>query len=255
MTQRPPIESVDRALRVLQVLAGAGPAGVSLVDLAATVDLNKATTHRMLAALKFRDFAAQDLQSGRYQLGSAAGELGAVFFDSENLAALLHPALLALSAKTSELIHLGMLSGTKIVYLDKVEPDRAVRVFSAIGSAVPAVSTAMGRALLAARGIEERELLPYMDAVTPGTHPAELKAADVWSQLQFARTNGYAREDQENEEGISCIAVPLFRGAQPIAAVSITAQAERMTPQRMTELYGTILADLKPLLPAGLALA
>ena len=254
MTQRPPIESVDRAVRVLKALASAGPSGVTLVELAGQVELNKATTHRMLAALKYRDFAAQDLQSGRYLLGGAAGELGAVFFNNENLAAMVHPALLALSSNISELIHLGMLNGAKIVYLDKVEPDRAVRVFSAIGSAVPAVSTAMGRALLAARGIQEQELAPYMEAVAAGTRPAALKVEDVWRQLEFARSNGYAREDQENEEGISCIAVPLFRGTRPIAAVSITAPAERMTTQRMAELYGTILADLGPMLPPGLSL-
>ncbi|XBH22938.1 helix-turn-helix domain-containing protein [Jonesiaceae bacterium BS-20] len=145
MTQSPPIESVDRAVRVLQALAEAGPSGISLVTLALKLDLNKATVHRMLAALKFRDFAAQDLATGHYVLGGGAAQLGASFYARENLAAILHPALLSLSAQVSELVHLGTSNGTNIVYLDKVEPDHAVRVFSAIGSSVPVISTAMGQ--------------------------------------------------------------------------------------------------------------
>ena len=251
MTQSPPIESVDRALRILQALAVAGPSGQSLVMLAGKLDLNKATVHRMLAALKYKDFAAQDAATGHYILGSAAGELGSVFYAKDNLATLLHPALLTLSAQVSELVHLGILNGTKIIYLDKVEPDRAVRVFSSIGSAVPAISTAMGRALLTARGVRREDLNPYMSAAVPGTRAAELTEDAVWRQLEFAALKGFAKEDQENEAGISCIAVPIYRSGQPIAAVSITAPSDRMTATHMLQLFQIITKDLAAKLPAG----
>ena len=255
MTQSPPIESVDRAVRVLQELAAAGPGGISLVNLASNLDLNKATAHRMLAALKFRDFAAQDMGTGHYILGGAAAQLGSTFYAKENLAALLHPVLLALSAQVSELVHLGTINGTNIIYLDKVEPDRAVRVFSAIGSSVPVISTAMGRALLSARGVTRDELATYMSAAPQGSRAAELSADDVWHQIEFARAKGFAKEDQENEAGISCIAVPLFRGGQPVAAVSITAPSDRMTATRMKQLFQTVTVELGDRLPDAFSLA
>lgn len=76
----------------------------------------------------------------------------------------------------------------------------------------------------------------------------------VWEILERARSQGYATEDQENEVGISCVAVPLLRSGAAIAAVSVTAPAERMTPSRVVTLHAQIREVLPALLPAGLHL-
>lgn len=241
-----PVEAVDRALRVLEALAAAGPRGVALADLASSLGLNKTTVHRTLAALRHRGFAVQE-PSGRYALGTAATRLGDDFFGDENLPVLLHPALVALSREVDELVHLGVLSGREVVYLDKVEPERSVRVWSAIGRRSPAVTTALGRALLSHRGTDRAALAGYL-AGTP------VDPEHAWDVLERAHREGYATEDQENEQGISCIAVPLLRGSVAVAAVSITAPAERMTPGRVAELRAEMARVLPPALPAGLAL-
>lgn len=246
MTERPPVDSVDRALRVLSALAGAGARGMALGDVARAVDLSKATVHRTLAALRHRDFAGQD-PSGAYVLGPAAAMLGERWFAEDNLPALVHPALVALSAEVDELVHLGTLSGMQVVYLDKVEPERSVRVWSAVGRRTPAVTTALGRAMLAFRGTDRSALEAYL----PGS---DADADHVWSVLEAARVTGFATEVQENEPGISCIGVPLLRGGRAVAAVSITAPAERMTDERATALHDVARAVLPPLLPAGLSL-
>lgn len=245
-----PVEAIDRALRVLEALAGAGASGLTLADLASALGLNKTTVHRSLAALRFRGFASQDPTSGCYLLGAGAVTLGDRFLAEENLPALLRPALLALSAATGELVHLGVLAGTQIVYLDKVEPERSVRVFSAVGRRNPAATTALGRALLAARGTDRAALRGYT---------ADLDDAGVleraWRAVEDARSRGYATEERENEPDISCVATALVRGDVPVAAVSITAPAERMSPDRVGDLYGLMRATLPPLLPSGVELA
>jgi DNA-binding IclR family transcriptional regulator len=246
-----PVEAVDRALLALQALADAGPRGLVLADLAASLGLNKTTTHRALAALKFRDFVIQDAVSGRYVLGPGATRLGESFYADENLPALLHPALVALVAEVDELVHLGVLAGTQVVYLDKVEPERAVRVWSAIGRRVPAATTALGRALLAYRGTDRPVLEGYVRSL-PDPSPAVAERA--WAALEEARAGGFARESEENEPGISCLAVPLLRLGAAVAAVSVTAPAERMTEDRVTALRGTISRVLPPLLPEGFTL-
>jgi len=266
-----PVESVDRALLVLQALAEAGARGIGLAELAADLGLNKSTVHRSLAALRFRGFVTQDPASGTYLLGPSATQLAEDFFGDENLPVLLHPALVALCGAAAELVHLGVLSGTQVVYLDKVEAERSVRVWSAVGRRRAAVTTALGRALLAYRGTERSALPGYVRAAseigsgTQGTSQSGrsengaiarpvLDADQVWSILELARSRGYATEDQENEAGISCLAVPLLRAGVAIAAVSITAPAERMTPDRIEWLHTQIQQVLPPLLPPALSL-
>ncbi|TGJ94803.1 IclR family transcriptional regulator, partial [Actinotalea fermentans ATCC 43279 = JCM 9966 = DSM 3133] len=136
-----PLGSVDKALLALEHLAAAGPHGTPLGPLAADLGLNKTSLHRTLAALRFRGYAEQDPTTGSYRLGPAATALGTVFLGEEHLPALLTPALTAVCEASGELIHLGVLSGPEIVYLDKVEPARAVRVWSAIGRRRPAATT------------------------------------------------------------------------------------------------------------------
>ncbi len=241
-----PVEAVDRALRVLEALAAAGPGGTGLAELAADLGLNKTTVHRTLAALRHRGFATQE-PSGRYALGAAATRLGDDYFGDENLPVLLHPALVALSREVDELVHLGVLSGREVVYLDKVEPERPVRVWSAIGRRRPAVTTALGRALLAYRGTDRAALGGYLVA-------GEAEPDHVWRVLESARGTGYATETEENEPGIACVAVPLVRAGAAVAAVSVTAPVERMTPARVADLHAAVLRVLPPLLPDGLAL-
>ncbi len=125
-SQTPPVESIDRALLALQELARVGARGIGPAELAGALDLTKTTVHRTLAALRFRGFVSQDPVSGAYALGPAAMGLADDFLSDENLPVLLHQALMALADTVGELVHLGVLNGSQVLYLDKVEPERAV---------------------------------------------------------------------------------------------------------------------------------
>lgn len=263
MTDGSPVESVDRALRLLQALTAAGSGGAGVSELAAQVGLHKTTVHRTLAALRFRDFVSQDAGTGSYRLGPAAVELSGTYLSDENLPVLLHPALVTLCRETQELVHLGVLSGTAVVYIDKVEPERPVRVWSAIGRRSPAITTALGRALLAHRGTDRASLAAYRAAVPTApsgpsgaavTEPDAEEEQRLWAVITSARARGWASEREENEEGISCVAVPILRAGSAIAAVSVTAPAERMTDRRLEELHTAMRHLLPPLLPRGLEL-
>jgi IclR family acetate operon transcriptional repressor len=207
--------------------------------------------HRALAALRFRGFVSQDPATGAYVLGPAATQLADDFLSDENLPALLHPALVALCAAADELVHLGVLSGSEVVYLDKVEPERPLRVWSAVGRRSPAITTALGRALLAHRGADGAVLEGYVRAARDRAH---LDVDGATALLALARERGFATEEQENEAGISCVAVPLLRSGTAVAAVSVTAPAERMTPERVGWVHEQMRATLPPLLPAGMTL-
>ncbi|MET4226292.1 IclR family transcriptional regulator [Oerskovia enterophila] len=248
-----PLGSVDKALLALERLAAAGPHGLPLGSLAADLGLNKTSLHRTLSALRFRGYADQDPTTGSYRLGPAATALGDTFLGEENLPALLGPALTAVCEASGELVHLGVLSGPEIVYLDKVEPARAVRVWSAIGRRRPAATTALGRALLAFR-TTDRSAMSWYAAATGDTGPTTITADSLWDTLTTARAGGYATETEENEPGISCLAVPLLRAGQAVAALSVTAPADRMGPDRHRELARIVRSVAPPLLPSSLTL-
>lgn len=177
-----PVESIDRAMQVLIALARAGTEGLALGTLSDRLGLHKTTLHRALAALRFREFVVQDAESGHYRLGAAALTLGDDYYAEDHLAVAVHPALVALAADVDELVHLGVLAGTSIVYLDKVEPQRPVRVFSAVGRRIPAAHTALGRALLLDRVTNQEALAPY-----PLRRGARRRGSPVAGAVPFPR--------------------------------------------------------------------
>jgi DNA-binding IclR family transcriptional regulator len=250
-THAPRVEAVDRALQLLVALADAGPHGASLAELAEAVDVNKSTAYRALTTLRLRGFATQEDTNGVYRLGPVAFELGDRAYAPHNLAQAMHPALIALSRAADELVHLGVLTGDHVVYLDKVEPERAIRVWSAVGQRVPVASTSMGRALLAARAVPDQLLGGYLKNLPPDRHVSPERLLESVTRV---RACGYAVEHGENEPDVACIGTAIMRGTTAVAAISITALAARMTPTRQQELAGLIVTEVGPLLPQGLSL-
>ena len=136
-----------------------------------------------------------------------------------------------MSLRFNELVHLGALTGQHIVYLDKVEPDRAIRVVSQIGREASAVRTSLGRALIGVRPDREAELPWFLsDPGLDGESPAGLKELERAVRENFARLDeeGWTQEIGECEPGIACVAIPLTIGKTSHVAISISTPIERM---------------------------
>ncbi|MFC7464771.1 IclR family transcriptional regulator [Brachybacterium sp. GCM10030252] len=252
-----PVGSVDKALALLEILAEAGPDGMTLRDIAGRSGLNKASVHRLLRALIHRDFAEQVPPDQRYRLGSAPLVMAGRFEGGDHLPVLFAPALASISQRTQELVHLGRMDGAHVLYLDKVEPERTLRVWSRVGKRAPAGRTAMGRAMLAADGIRGPALEAYAQATAaraaePGAEVTPRRLAGV---VEEAARRGWASEVEENETGIACVGVAMVRPGGKSAAVSITGPIERMGEQRRAEIGALLREELARLAPAGFSLA
>lgn len=247
MTDGPRVEAIDRALILLTALAEAGPDGAPLTELSGVTGVNKSTAYRALSTMRAHGFVAQSEVTGDYRLGTAAMTLGERFLTPQSLVQSLHPALVALSREADELVHLGVLVGDEVLYLDKVEPERTIRVFSEIGRRTSAAASSMGRALLAARGVPDDQLAVYL-------HHCGVTVEELSTELTAARTRGFATDIGVNEAGVACLGTALMRGTDAVAAVSITMPAERLTAQRQGELAALISTLLPPLLPPELTL-
>ncbi|MFD1101559.1 IclR family transcriptional regulator [Schaalia naturae] len=232
VTDVSPVASVDRALVTVERLAQSASTGMSLKELAVDLHMNKATLHHTLAALRFRGWVEQN-PDGNYLLGPGTRPILRWWTSDERVSTVLHPVLERISAETNELVHLGRLSHHSILYLDKVEPELALRVWSRIGSRAPAVRTALGRALLGARQVGRDDVGLWLDEM--GTPPEGFNERTL-GELEAVRTRGYASEVEENESGIACVAVPLQVGGHPLVAISVSAPVERMGPDRMERL-------------------
>ena len=246
-----PVGSVDKALVLLETLAEAGPDGLSLRDIAASTGLNKASVHRLLRALMHRGFAEQSATDQHYRLGASALALPQSFGTGENLASLCAPLLASLSQHTQELVHLGQMDGVRVLYLEKVEPERTLRVWSRIGRRAPAARTAMGRTLLAADGVSGPALDAYAAATAQDGTGSVISPARLVEVVEQTAARGWSAEVEENEPGIACVGAALTRPGGRSVAVSITGPIERMGQQRRAELGQLLREELARLAPAG----
>lgn len=252
-----PVGSVDKALTLLEILAAAGPEGMTLRDIAEAGGLNKASVHRLLRALMHRGFAEQSARDQRYRLGTAPLGLAQAYGAGENLPTLFAPALASISQRSQELVHLGQMDGTRVLYLDKVEPERTLRVWSRVGSRAPAARTAMGRAMLAADGARGDALAAYAQATEGGADDAGsvISLQHLTEVVDEAARRGWSTEIEENEPGIACVGVALTRTGGRSVAVSVTGPLERMGAARRKEVGALLREELSRLAPAGFELA
>ncbi len=234
-----PVASVDRALRILALIGGASH-GLSLDELAARLDIPKSSLHRILAALKFRQFVAQPETGGAYFLGSELLATAFRFHDMLDIRALIHPLLLRLTADLDETTHMAVLDGAEIVYQDKLEAAHTIKLSSVIGGRNPAHATGVGKALLAWTYPTDEAIRAWAAQWEPLPRPTKRtvrSAAQLAAELAGVRDRGYALDIEENEVGVRCAAVPIFLGrAVPAAAVSVTVLGARAEPRRLKEL-------------------
>jgi DNA-binding IclR family transcriptional regulator len=187
--------------------------------------------HRALAALRRAGLA--DLQSrGVYVLGDEFLRLAFRNYAGRPEGVRIEPVLEELARRYGETAHYAVLDGTDVVYRAKVDPpEGSVRLTSEIGGRNPAYRTGVGKMLLSLEVHSEDELARRLGAreLTARTSHTITSVSALWKELETTRERGYAVDDQENEVGINCIALPVRLDAslRPMGAISISALAFR----------------------------
>ena len=228
--RRERVQSLDRALDVLEALAAEGELGVS--DVAARTGLVVSTAHRLLASLADRGYVRQTSAHGRYALGLKVLELaGGMQARTAALVAAARPHLEHVGRVTGETTNLVVLDRDRVVYVDQVAGRHSVRMFTVLGSSALAHTTGSGKAMLAQRPAETiAQLYPRarepFERLTPRTHATLASLQEDFARI---RARGYALDDEEHEQGVSCVAAPIFDAAAvAFAAISISAPTSRI---------------------------
>jgi DNA-binding IclR family transcriptional regulator len=224
--------ALARGLEVLEVLAAAPEGGVGLSAIADQLGLDKATVTRLLQTLVATDYATRDESTRRYRMTSKLLRLSRGGTYQLNLPRLARPHLERLRNSLGETVHLGVMEGVAVIYLDKLESTNSIQLVSAIGQAMPLHSTSLGKAILA--GMAEPELeakLAQMD-FAPRTERTIRDRAEFRNELRRIQKIGYATDDRENEPLGACVAAVIVgRNGSPAGAISVAGPDFRIRPR------------------------
>lgn len=240
----------DRVLAVLKELAR-HPDGVGLEELTRVIGSPKPTVHRALGALRRAGLADQDAR-GHYMLGDEFLRMAFTHHEARPEHIRIRPMLETLAARFGETAHYAVLDGREVVYRAKVDPPTgAVRLTSTIGGRNPAHATGVGKLLLAHR-LETLEAVEEWIGDAPlmrRTAQTLCTAEELHRELQAIREQGYAVDDQENEVGINCLALPVHTTSQitPSGALSISALTYRTPLQTLVDAVEDVRNLLGPL--------
>src|SRR3954462_2613589 len=234
------VQSLDRALDLLEALASADELGVS--EIASRTGLVPSTAHRLLGTLVARGYAAQSPKSGRYLLGYKLLELTSGLQDRlGRLRTAARPHLEAIQRETGETTNLVVLDGREVVYVDSVSGTRSVRLFTEIGRAIPAHTSGAGKALLAWRDPKDIEALLGGAPLPPATAKTLTTLEALQDDFVRIRRRGYSTDNEEHELGVACVATPILDHAGlPLAAISVSGPITRVLHPDTADLAGIL---------------
>jgi DNA-binding IclR family transcriptional regulator len=229
-----PVQSVDRAVAILEILARDGEAGVT--EVARELGVHKSTASRLLAALDRRELVSQDAARGRFRLGAGLVRLAGAASQKLDLVQESRPVSRALAQEVGETVNLAILSDRDALYLDQVAGPAALSPHNWAGQRIPLHATSDGKVLLAYRPAAEiaDHLAPSLRRFTEHTitDPAEFARL-----LAGVRRRGYATAVEELEEGLTAVAAPVRNAAgDVIASISASGPSFRIPAERIDAL-------------------
>ena len=206
------VQALDRAFAVLDLL-GESEMPLGLAQVASSLQLHKSTAHRFLMVLE-RHRMVERTSAGKFRLGLRLFDFGNRAIEQYDLRDRAQPHLRRLVTETEETAHLCILEAARVIYIDKIEPARSVRMITRIGASNPVHCT---------------------------NHTITTPEA-LRTEMEKTRRRGYAVDDEEYEEGLRCIAVPLLDAQRlPVAAISVSGPSFRVTAQKLPSIANHLL--------------
>jgi DNA-binding IclR family transcriptional regulator len=234
------VQSVDRAISVLEILAHRGEAGVS--EVAGEIDVHKSTAFRLLGALEARGLVEQAGERGKYRLGFGIVRLAGAVTGRIDITQQSRPVCEALAEEIGETVNIAVLQEHYAINLYQVHGPAAVAAQNWVGQLTPLHATSSGKVLLAHLPTKERTALITrvgLQKVTPHTITAKTKLEKNLAAVREAR---YAWAREELELGLHAIAAPVRdRDGDVIAALSASGPSYRLTEERMHQLAPVLL--------------
>ncbi len=233
------VQSVDRALTILEVLARVGEAGVT--EIAGELGVHKSTAFRLVATLESHRLVEQTVDRGRYRLGVGVLRLAGATTARLDLVQEARPVCRQLAADTGETVNIAVLSESSALYLDQVAGSSALQPHNWVGQHIPLHATSNGKVLLT--GLDDARVSEVLGTLSRYTPVTITKKAKLREELALVREQGYAVAVDELEEGLTAVAAPIRNAhGDVIASMSVSGPTFRLGEDRLETVVPQLLA-------------
>jgi DNA-binding IclR family transcriptional regulator len=235
------LSSVANSIRLLTSFSGEEDE-LGITTLASRLRLAKSTVHRLATTLTAAGFLEQNSDTGKYRLGVALFELGALVRRRMDVANEARPKLRELLEKTGETVQLGIVDHFSVLYVYEMESRHAIRMAAAVGGRAPLHCTAVGKVLLAHQPPDyvKQVIAQGLKAHTENT---VTRREALLSVLADVAEREHAIDDEESENGLRAVAAPVRNHTgNVIAALGVAAPVQRMTKKDMQTCVPSVIA-------------
>ncbi|MBY0223171.1 IclR family transcriptional regulator [Sporosarcina aquimarina] len=229
------VQSVVRAIKILEVFDEMNKE-LSIKEISAKLELNKSTVHALLKTLKEFGYITQNADTADYSLGWKLYERGNLLLSQLDLKTAASSHLQTLNKATNETVHLVTRLEHEAIYIDKINGHNTLVIYSRVGKKVPLHCSAVGKVLAAY--LPEASLTEILNdyEFAQATVNSIQNHNDYMAELANVRKNGYAVDDEENEYGIICFAMPIYdHRNKVVAAVSVSSPKSNFTEEKESE--------------------
>ncbi|CUR56258.1 Transcriptional regulator, IclR family [metagenome] len=219
------VQSVDRAITILEVLARFGEMGVT--EVAGELDVHKSTAFRLMSTLEGRGLVEQSSERGKYRLGVGLLRLAGATTARLDVVQEARPICKALAAASGETVNVAVLSESSALYLDQVAGSSALQPHNWVGQHIPLHATSNGKVLLS--GLAGDRLDEVLHGLPAYTALTITKRSALRRELDVVREQGYAVAVDELEVGLTAVAAPIHNAhGDVIASLSVSGPTFRL---------------------------
>jgi DNA-binding IclR family transcriptional regulator len=227
------VQSVDRALTILELLARRGEAGVT--ELAGVLGVHKSTAFRLIATLEGHRLVEQTADRGSYRLGVGCLRLAGATAARLDVVQEARPVCRRLAAQTRETVNVAVLSENSALYLDQVAGSSGIQSHNWVGQHIPLHATSNGKVLLSE--LDQRRLDPIIESLPAYTANTITVAQELRKELTRVRELGYAIAVDELEPGLTAVAAPIRNVyGDVVASMSVSGPTFRLSGDRIGDL-------------------
>ena len=235
------VQSLDRALRILAIIADGD--GLSLSEVAAASGLAASTAYRMLTTMEGHGMVEFDRTDQLWSIGVETYRMGSAFLRRRKLVDRARIVMQDLMEKTGETANLGVAEDDCVVFVSQVETHQAIRAFFRPGTRSSFHASGIGKAILAHLPGERVTAIVRKEGLETYTPKTITDAPALARDLLQIRERGFSIDDEERHPGMRCIAAPVFNEfGEPVAGVSISGPTVRVTLERVADI-GPLVRD------------
>lgn len=235
------VKSVFRAIKILELLGETS--GVNVTDISKRLNFPKSSTHEILSTLEKENIIAKD-HYNEYHLGLKLFELGSMARADLEIRRAANPFLKKLNTELDETVHLTVLEGNQILYIDCLESSKRLRTYSVLGVRAPLYCTSVGKAILAFLAEDDLEEILNTIKFEKFTENTITDKTFLKDELRTIAQRGYAVDNMEHEEGLRCVGAPIRNHVGKVfAAISVSGPSQRITLGNISEIGKVVMSQ------------